>query len=941
MSVFSSWSILVARCTADLPSRSLAAFAVRSPLARATSSIPAKGLRTMIALAISPSASGRTSRKSGSISAYLESQSFFRSYGSILPTSLVCIVRYRPEATRLGDLLRSIGTRSHEIQLHLPGFSRDGSEAPDDAQHGRRFSAAPPTASPLDAIPRSTYFWRPYQEKRALPGLLSHRLRGCLRRRQAPDRANGPKANLRVEARESMPDSLSVGQGRARAHRVALAVPAVSRHLAATLRRGYTTIDRRSRGTLLHFGLRGFRLNVCYYHQDLHRRPLRPSSRPGLRRDRRARLLERACVARSLSCLVVHAFDGARARRSSAIHFQGRSIRQVSRYTFLSGCRLPWPPTCCLYRSTPFVGSDERRVGRLVSAFGSSRIASPAYQEWPTRQKKSSSAGGLFPASRRRSAVHELRNASAFCAPSRRLPIESSRIGRGLFVPDRSASAFGFFPSNWAQPLIVRFTRHDFAFPCRLSWGKLRREPAIRRFDWSFAPTLRSDDRFARQNRGGLPPDFRPASACPSVVHHLSGPCKCTSVRAALCRASEETRYATPLSIRPAADVGRPAASRLLAFASHRGFSSRSFLFACACVRLLGPCFKTGRQGRSRMSRGLSVVQRRRSSLPDPSETSEARVAERRAKADRRFRDGATSVPSTSRAGRGLLRRRSTTAAKLKKLRGRATGPNAGSPSRFLFLRTVSRSLWLSLQSPFQLSLAVLVRCRSRGRCRASDGANHPASGCVLKRPDSRTDAPFRPRGSRAMRARHPRWAGSDRGELRALASRPTSTAAGPCATCRRPSSRSAGFGARLCSLFHDRRFASLAVTEKTPVGFFFHRLVICLNSAGSPARPQVSFFGRQISAQFPFLSRVGTFRFLFTIAHLLNNLFLFVMQTFKLLYASLKLQVFFFANLWLSEMLFYAVKINIAYSLNRSFLFAMQTIKSLYVSPKLQVFFC
>lgn len=112
------------------------------------------------------------------------------------------------------------------------------------------------------------------------------------------------------------------------------------------------------------------------------------------------------------SATPLHAFDRARARRSSAIHFQGRSIRQVSRYTLLSGCRLPWPPTCCLYRSTPFVGSDERRVGRLVSAFGSSRIASPAYQEWPTRQKKSSSTGGLVPASRRRSAVHDLRNAS-------------------------------------------------------------------------------------------------------------------------------------------------------------------------------------------------------------------------------------------------------------------------------------------------------------------------------------------------------------------------------------------------------------------------------------------------------------------------------------------------------------------------------------------------
>ena len=150
-----------------------------------------------------------------SISAYLESQSFFRSYGSILPTSLVCIVRYRPEATRLGDLLRSIGTRPHEIQLHLLGFSRDDPDAPDDAHEGRRFSAAPPTASPLDALPRSTYFWRPYQEKSSsrAPEPSSP---GVFARYQAPAAAaeQRPEANLRVEARESMPDSLSVGQGR-------------------------------------------------------------------------------------------------------------------------------------------------------------------------------------------------------------------------------------------------------------------------------------------------------------------------------------------------------------------------------------------------------------------------------------------------------------------------------------------------------------------------------------------------------------------------------------------------------------------------------------------------------------------------------------------------------------------------------------------------------
>jgi len=71
--------------------------------------------------------------------------------------------------------------------------------------------------------------------------------------------------------------------------------------------------------------------------------------------------------------------------RLSAIHFQGRSIRFVSCYTLLSGYRLPWPPTNCLYESTPFVGSHERILRHFNLAFGSSRVASSAYQKWPTR----------------------------------------------------------------------------------------------------------------------------------------------------------------------------------------------------------------------------------------------------------------------------------------------------------------------------------------------------------------------------------------------------------------------------------------------------------------------------------------------------------------------------------------------------------------------------
>ncbi|KAJ3677766.1 hypothetical protein LUZ61_021452 [Rhynchospora tenuis] len=47
----------------------------------------------------------------------------------------------------------------------------------------------------------------------------------------------------------------------------------------------------RSHGTFLLFGLQSSHLNICYYHQDPHRRPLRPGSRPGFCSGRRALLL--------------------------------------------------------------------------------------------------------------------------------------------------------------------------------------------------------------------------------------------------------------------------------------------------------------------------------------------------------------------------------------------------------------------------------------------------------------------------------------------------------------------------------------------------------------------------------------------------------------------------------------------------------------------------
>ncbi|KAK7286453.1 hypothetical protein RJT34_21408 [Clitoria ternatea] len=47
----------------------------------------------------------------------------------------------------------------------------------------------------------------------------------------------------------------------------------------------------RSHGTFPLFGLQSSHLNICYYHQDLHRRPLRPGSRLGFCSNRRALLL--------------------------------------------------------------------------------------------------------------------------------------------------------------------------------------------------------------------------------------------------------------------------------------------------------------------------------------------------------------------------------------------------------------------------------------------------------------------------------------------------------------------------------------------------------------------------------------------------------------------------------------------------------------------------
>ncbi|KAK4412017.1 protein TAR1 [Sesamum alatum] len=106
-------------------------------------------------------------------------------------------------------------------------------------------------------------------------------------------------------------------------------------------------------------------LNICYYHQDPHRRPLRPGSRPGFCSDRRALLLIGAWLL---------------PRRPGI----GRALQRH-----------------------PFSGLVDSAVGHRNPASGSSRIASSAYQKWPTWSSR-------FPGAAQQSSRANSRSSSSY-----------------------------------------------------------------------------------------------------------------------------------------------------------------------------------------------------------------------------------------------------------------------------------------------------------------------------------------------------------------------------------------------------------------------------------------------------------------------------------------------------------------------------------------------
>lgn len=191
----------------------------------------------------------------------------------------------------------------------------------------------------------------------------------------------------------------------------------------------------------------------------------------------------------------------------SALLFQRARVRQESCDTLLGGCRPPWPPACC---------PDPR------PAFAAVRVPAAPY-----------------PCAR-------FTPPRACCLPAR------------AHTARRCARVRSSRPPSSALPRATRARR--------LSCGTFRREPATRRFDWSFAATPSSRDRFARQAPSEPLPGLPPPSLAPGVVHRLSGRCaralRVSCLLACLLRARR-----APSSRRSA----RPRAA------------------------LLGPCFKTGR----------------------------------------------------------------------------------------------------------------------------------------------------------------------------------------------------------------------------------------------------------------------------------------------------------------------------------------------------------
>ena len=133
------------------------------------------------------------------------------------------------------------------------------------------------------------------------PSLRPNRFQGKRQLRRKENSSQGSRRRLRVRSRYRPPSTHWLGNinpipFRRTGHRRATFGGAF-----LSLRVGSPMSNCCSHGTFLHFSLQSSHLNICYYHQDLHRSPFHPGSRPRLRHEPRALLLAGASRSRRRS----------------------------------------------------------------------------------------------------------------------------------------------------------------------------------------------------------------------------------------------------------------------------------------------------------------------------------------------------------------------------------------------------------------------------------------------------------------------------------------------------------------------------------------------------------------------------------------------------------------------------------------------------------------
>jgi len=131
-----------------------------------------------------------------------------------------------------------------------------------------------------------------------------------------------------------------------------------------------------SHGTFLHFSLQSSHLNICYYHRDLHFSPFHSRSPQSFKTTKTPSYSSKPSLTLTIK-FGYHAW----ARSIFSASWFGRWVVTHS----LAGSNFHGHRPAVWINSQLLWCRNKRGFLHLNLMFGSSRIASSAYQKWPTR----------------------------------------------------------------------------------------------------------------------------------------------------------------------------------------------------------------------------------------------------------------------------------------------------------------------------------------------------------------------------------------------------------------------------------------------------------------------------------------------------------------------------------------------------------------------------